>query len=493
MTAAGFVGAYPEGLGNLARLSRESSRHIRRVAVVVTGLAARCGEASAAEIARHLHLAAEAVAEAAESLERRAGAIQTAQEVTTHGYVGQHRYLYGLTHFATYAVFDRASRSESFSEWNGPPHIVAFLGMSPRQVEAAFSRLAPSVGTDLADRYPGIVGRLDGIPPQLRYRANRVLIHRHLCELEAELSRLPEVKPLSWVDWIDPGRLVPALRRRADADAAIERLRRQVIEYRRWLDEGRQILLFDPRGDGRLVEVFGDLDRADRIAVVVPGIGNDKTNFSSAADGGFRSNAAALYEAAAAMGPGIATIAWLGYDTPDGIDAGLRGAAESGAPALQRFVEGIDPRAQTQVTVVAHSYGSLVAGLAAAEGLAADDLVFVGSPGTGLDGATDARLRPGGRVWVGLAAGDPIVAASVSVESPPWWVTAACIPPWSSVGVCNGPQELWHGANPADDDFGAVRFSTEGTSGHSGYFEAGSLENHVRIMQGLYVDVDLVG
>jgi hypothetical protein len=421
------------------------------------------------------------MAEAAVSLDLRAAAIRAVHDLSPHGYLGCHRYSASVADFAANAVLDRANRSGPSRGYGETPDLAALLEMSPRQVAAALSQLVPSVADGLADEHPEIIGSLDGAPPRLRYRANRILLQRRISELESELHRLGEDAPLSWVEWIHPRWLVHTLAERTEAEAVAELLRGQVAEYRQWLAEDRQILLFDAHGDGRVVEVFGDLDCADRIAVVVPGIANDKTNFSSSGDTGFRANAATLYRAAAAIDPDTATIAWLGYDTPDGIGGGLRRAARAGAPALQRFVAGIDPRSRAEVTVVAHSYGSLVAGLAAAEGLAVDDLVFVGSPGTGLAHSAEARLRPGGRVWVGLADGDPIAAALSPSELSRWWVPIPCMPSW-----------LWHGANPAAASFGARRFATKGSTGHSAYFESGSLENLVRIMQGQYGTVDLI-
>jgi hypothetical protein len=46
--------------------------------------------------------------------------------------------------------------------------------------------------------------------------------------------------------------------------------------------------------------------------------------------------------------------------------------------------------------------------------------------------------------------------------------------------------DLWHGTNPVSDEFGAIRIGTEGSAGHSGYFEAGSLDNLALIVSGRY-------
>jgi pimeloyl-ACP methyl ester carboxylesterase len=263
----------------------------------------------------------------------------------------------------------------------------------------------------------------------------------------------------------------------------------RLAEYRRWLDEGRQILLFDPTGDGCVAEVFGNLEAADTIAVVVPGMSNDLSNFSTS-DGGFRLNAANLF--AAASGGQTATVAWLGYDTPDGADAASRSAAAAGAPCLARFLRGIDPAADRRVTVVAHSYGSVLSGIAAADGIEADNLVFVGSPGTTLDDATEATLRAGGVVWSALADGDPIGLGVDPLESYRWWWGLhPLIPVVGMFEALRRRDDLWHGVNPVSSQFGATRIATEGSSGHSGYFGAGTLENLAAIVEGRYGSVVL--
>ena len=140
----------------------------------------------------------------------------------------------------------------------------------------------------------------------------------------------------------------------------------------------------------------------------------------------------------------VATIQWLGYDTPEGATALGDGAAEPGAEALPQFVAGI--RAQRTErphwTVVAHSYGSLVTGMAESEqGLEVDETVLIGSPGVGVGSADDLG---DGNVWVGLASGDPVGYSA------------------------------WFGPNPHGKAFGATRFHTGDISGHSSYFNEGS-------------------
>ena len=105
----------------------------------------------------------------------------------------------------------------------------------------------------------------------------------------------------------------------------------------------------------------------------------------------------------------MATIQWLGYDTPEGATALGQGAAEPGARDLPGFVDGIRVQRHERLhwTVVGHSYGSLVAGKALSEqGLSVDEVVFVGSPGVGVN--TAAELGEGFNVWVGLAAQRPV-------------------------------------------------------------------------------------
>src|SRR5919112_585778 len=65
--------------------------------------------------------------------------------------------------------------------------------------------------------------------------------------------------------------------------------------------EGRQFLVYDTRGDGRAIEVIGDLGRAERIAILVPGTDTTLRDFDRGLGGVARRapavQARALYDA----------------------------------------------------------------------------------------------------------------------------------------------------------------------------------------------------
>ena len=185
----------------------------------------------------------------------------------------------------------------------------------------------------------------------------------------------------------------------------------------------------DANGDGLAVEVIGDLETADRVAVLVPGVGTTLANFSDGLGGvARRAPAVQAQHLAAAVrtadpGARVAVVAWLGYDPPDGLglDAVRRDRAAVGARALSQFVDGLTAtRPGVRVILVGYSYGAVVLGLAAPhlDGRVSD-LVAFGAPGMGVTRVDD--LRTGARVW---AARRP-VTGSAGCRSPdfqprPW-------------------------------------------------------------------------
>ncbi|MFE9567253.1 alpha/beta hydrolase [Streptomyces sp. NPDC006692] len=223
-------------------------------------------------------------------------------------------------------------------------------------------------------------------------------------------------------------------------------------------DPARHFLSFDGRAGGRTAEVFGDLARAETIAVLVPGSDTSLDQYGRLLDG-----ARAL---AGQLGPRAAVIAWMGYETPGTVSPEILtpGRADDAAPQLTAFMRELaaaKPTART--SLVCHSYGSVVCAKAAS-GVEAADIVLYGSPGTGFD--TASALHTSATVWAGRAGGD--------------WI--ADVPhtslhlPFVTVGF---------GSDPVSRHFGARHFDA-GPGGHSDYLRPGSvpLKNIARIVNG---------
>lgn len=318
----------------------------------------------------------------------------------------------------------------------------------PYRLAHFFATLTAGQQVALTDKYPLVVGNLNGAPVDLRYRANRHALVRAEAA-EQQRTQDPRLSP--------DGRHQAVLR---------------LARFRSMLAGDRQILAFDPSGRGHAAEVFGDLDRAERVSVVVPGV---DTNLLTLERTGSKKNAAPvgmaqqLYGAERAARPGARTavIAWADYTAPAGIgmDAALGGLAAEGAVRLNALV-GALPGA-SDVSLFCHSYGSVLCGVAAGELPArVTDIAVAGSPGMRADSAEG--LDTGARVWA-MRDGDD-------------WIQDV---PNMAVGG------LGHGADPVDPAFGARIVSANGAVGHSGYFEPGtdSLSNFAAIGVGDYDSV----
>ncbi|MFE9113925.1 alpha/beta hydrolase [Streptomyces collinus] len=247
--------------------------------------------------------------------------------------------------------------------------------------------------------------------------------------------------------------------------AAVHHDRDRAATDRRLAGPSRHLLRFDGRGSGRVTEVLGDLARADRIAVLVPGSDTSLDTY-----GRFHAAAAALHrqlDRQAPAGTRTAVVAWLGYETPGTVSTTVTttGRAEQAAPHLRALVADLRAIAGTgpRISLLCHSYGSVVCGRAAA-GLAVDDIALVGSPGTGA--GTAAGLHTRARVWAARG-GDDWVGNVPHVDLDLFGTT---------VGF---------GTDPVSPAFGA-RVFTAGDGGHSDYFRPGSasLTNLARIVLG---------
>src|SRR5690606_14678372 len=149
---------------------------------------------------------------------------------------------------------------------------------------------------------------------------------------------------------------------------------------------GRRAYLLDLSvdGDGRVVLALGNPDLADNVVTYVPGAGTTLAGV----EGHLRRTEVLAAEMDRWDGTDrSAAVYWLGYDAPDwGLTTAnplSGGPAATAAADLRRFAEGLRAThagGGSTTTFLGHSYGSTVVGRAAVDGLAADRLVFLGSP-----------------------------------------------------------------------------------------------------------------
>lgn len=182
-------------------------------------------------------------------------------------------------------------------------------------------------------------------------------------------------------------------------------------------------------------------EETDNLVVFVPGVGSDGNESIGGQIERARTQAAAM------GGTGVV----YGYDAPDQLLSGTStGAAKTAGPQLREFLADIDQRYPNHhVTVVGYSYGSVVVGNAAGgpAPMRADDVLFVGSPGTGLASTEEMNLRG---------------------DNPQVHAARRALDPVSGMAYSNGGL---FGVNPAAPTFGAQPWPGDGMRDHSGFFD----------------------
>ncbi|MER5947733.1 alpha/beta hydrolase [Streptomyces sp. NPDC001904] len=321
----------------------------------------------------------------------------------------------------------------------------------PKAAAAWWKALSPEERQEYTTLYPKQIGATDGLPTDVRDDANRTALAQELNALQE--GNYDETFPGESDETVNQ-RLLNAelLNDRLDAgDSA---------------PKGKELYLigYDSKDDGRAIIAMGNPDTADHTGILVPGTNTDMEGVP-----GQLSRIDKLQNSAERQshGESVAMITWLGYDAPEASatdfdSVGGTGRAEDAAPDLRQFVAGTHAShdgSPSHTTVLGHSYGSTVVGAAAAgsNGLGADDVVVVGSPGMTVDEASDLQMDPE-HVWVGGAEDDPII---------------------------DNFSGYTLGDNPMNAPFGGNNFEVD-THGHSGYWDEGSdsLRNQGSIIGG---------
>lgn len=400
------------------------------------------------------------------------------------------------------------------------------LGRSLTLVADAFARTEATIAVSMR---PSVVESAERVaadpaaPYQDRFVAARALVAAEVVRLTVEVAGLTG------------SRRSRAQRRLDRYDELLTGRVRLVRPDGTVTSHPHQLLAFDPRGDGRIVEVFGDLTRATHLAVYVPGTGTSLDRYDGNAE------RASSFAAAA---PDLTVVLWQNADFPDqpqddllpptslwdrpvrAVEGQLRGhvfaaayrdAADAAGAALARDVQGLRmaaPGPTSDLTVLGHSYGGSIVGSAEVHGLRADRIVHMASAGAYADDVDDyVAGECGTRRFSMTAPDDPIQLAQGagfgSVAQAEQWVrTVAGVLPLPlkpfTLAVTTGllatssdPFQVGHGLDP-DLIPGVTRLDTglraDGrtvVSGHSGMFEPGSdaWRNLLAVMRGEPVHV----
>ncbi len=335
----------------------------------------------------------------------------------------------------------------------------------PNQRAEWWNGLTPEQQSQQIAADPQQIGSLDGLPASARDQANRQVLEQDIARLEADaeqaqaeaLEASQGTPSAQDVASASPETFLPEEERRQLENARAVQAQLDRVEEQTDPVTGEpltaQLLVYDPTfvdGEGRAAIAVGNVDTADHVAVSVPGLDSNVRDYMDNLTG----NALNLYNESRRAGGDVATVAWLGYDAPTLANVAVDNAAENGAPLLAADVAAIRASRgdnQPHLTVIGHSYGSTTASIAAdRHGLAADDLVLIGSPGAGhADNVSDYEGIDSEHVWAGSASRDPVTHLN---DKDVYF--------WDPLGL-----------DPSLDSFGANRFRAEAVDRSDGFID----------------------
>ncbi|WP_406485173.1 alpha/beta hydrolase [Streptomyces sp. NBC_01563] len=324
------------------------------------------------------------------------------------------------------------------------------LDKSPAERKEWWDHLSKEERQEYVTSFPDVIGYLDGIPAAARDEANRANLPLVIASLEGQTADGAQ-----------------------DKLAGLKGIQAKLSENS---VPPMYLLGIGTEGKGRAIVSYGNPDTARNVSSYVPGLG-------TALDADFAddtvSRAMQTAKDARVYDPAIASIVWLGYDAPGFKDVASTTDANNGAPAYNSFMDGIQATNEHEnphVTAIGHSYGSLTVGTAARQdgGIpGVDDIILLGSPGTGADNASELNVGKG-HVFAASADNDPVSRLPSMKDLVGRGILGAAV---------TGSNDLWFGTDPTSKEFGATRMesgdgplpfwlSGQGpTPAHSGYFD----------------------
>lgn len=319
-----------------------------------------------------------------------------------------------------------------------------------------WNSMNPQQQGEAVRKFGDLLCNVDGIPPAVRTEIN-------IRRLPGEIARQEAIAGQA-ITAAYGRRVGPLAEEVKMAEAKLADLRVVQETLAAHPDAGLLLLDTTSQPDRVLAATYlGDLEHAKNVSVTTPGMGTRVSrSLKSMTD-----EAAALREQAIALanGQSVASVAWIGYRTPDlGFDVADDELAKAGAARLNSLYRGLDATTQVadlHLTALGHSYGSLTTSLALQAGAPVDSVVLYGSPGADISNASDLGVAPR-QAFYQVAVGDEVaigVAGSHrfggQIQDVPGMVPLATDPAW-------GP-----------DPDGNTVFH-EGSAGHSEYPRMGS-------------------
>jgi hypothetical protein len=333
-----------------------------------------------------------------------------------------------------------------------PDTIAKLLASPPSAVSTAswWSGLGSAGQARFTKSMPELVGNLDGVPFTVRDSVNREYLSTAIATAKSSLqSGIGRAKLVSEKHHLE----------------ILEQIARTLKTSKN--EPVRQLLTFDPTGNARAAVSVGNVETADYVTYLVPGmfftVQGQVYDWTTIAQDLHSEQDSWLKTLAKTdpsyQGKTAATVAWIGYSTPGVLDIASLKEADEGADLLGSAVHGVQAvrsSSMPYITVVAHSYGSTAAMIELAKGdVTVNALALIGSPGAAAQTASSLSVSHD-NVYVGEAAWDPVVNTA------------------------------FYGSDPGSASFGAKTMDVAAATdpitgkklaasiGHLGYFDAGS-------------------